>query len=1042
MVALSDDAQFAKVIRRLLDASGPEEVRRLLQDLPWLTSEEAYLKLTQTIADKRRQRDLLGMTCLMTCRGLLRRCRRLEDVNETLATQPGWPVRNKGPLNQLLALPGDAAADERIQRANLASADVDQKEEPDFCGLISYHLGWGYQVKVDEGLAEALAQAITHFEAAEAAWQWEGSLFGRRFLGRAQDSLGRLYMQRRHGDRSQDVETALAWFQKAHETFGEGVPEQLDVLILLGKAYLSRIRGERLHNIEQGIAWYVKALSLAERKGSEKRLLGYIEHSLAVAYRLRLHGPRASNYEEAKKLAEKALRRFDRRSSPEDWARTAGELATIYAHRQDGDRDENLEKAIEYAKQALDVYDPQDHPLQWTLAQLTLGNLYCDRVSGVRAENDRRAIRCFKDILDQCDKESNPLRWAEAMNNLGTVYASRRAGCLGVNYRKATHCFRQALEVRQPEALPSQARQTAANLGHLHFEQGYWSQACEAFATAIRAADLLYQAAATPEARRAELREGRGLPPRLAYALSRTAEEADDAPLQNAALTLEQNRARWLSEALALHSQKPPDVPECVWQTFITCREHIRGLQAEARLPEDAPSKRDYLALSGELAAAYTTLDETVTHIREHDDTFMPAPTFDQIRAAVEADCPLTYFAVSPTGTLALVVTPTAVHPVHTPLTEDGVFQHITGYTPEEAQSEFSGGGIPTGHLGGYLGAYDAWRRSPRDPAARAVWFAALDETTHWLWDALMGPLVQTLADLEVHQVTLIPQGYLGLFPLHAAWTDGGRGGGRRYAMDDLTLTYAPNARALSAARQIAARVPPDRLLAVDEPQPVSGNPLPNSAQEVLAACEHFARRKVLGGEAATEQAVRKQLSHHTVLHFSCHGFAVPTQPLESGLLMSNDETLTLRDVLALRLENARLAVLSACETGISGTDLPDEVVSLPTGLAQAGIAGVVASLWSVSDLSTMMLMARFYELWKADGLEPSAALRQAQLWIRDTTNGQKADYFKGFLPEFESQKLPLHVADTLYKSSILARPDENDFEHPFHWAAFAYTGV
>ena len=155
---------------------------------------------------------------------------------------------------------------------------------------------------------------------------------------------------------------------------------------------------------------------------------------------------------------------------------------------------------------------------------------------------------------------------------------------------------------------------------------------------------------------------------------------------------------------------------------------------------------------------------------------------------------------------------------------------------------------------------------------------------------------------------------------------------------------------------------------------------------------------------------------------------------------MAHDEMLTLRDILALRLENARLAVLSACETGVPGTDLPDEVISLPTGLAQAGIAGVVASLWSVSDLSTMMLIARFYELWKRDGLEPPEALRQAQLWIRDTTNGEKAEYFKGFLPEFRSGKLHVHVAGTLYKASILARPDENDFEHPFYWAAFSYT--
>ena len=393
---------------------------------------------------------------------------------------------------------------------------------------------------------------------------------------------------------------------------------------------------------------------------------------------------------------------------------------------------------------------------------------------------------------------------------------------------------------------------------------------------------------------------------------------------------------------------------------------------------------------------------------------------------------------ITPAGTVALVVTPTAIYPIHVLLIEDELREHIQGPADNP-------------ELGGYLGAYSHWRTSSHGPVARAAWLAALDETVHWLWDTLMGPVVESLTDLGIERAVLVPQSNLGLLPLHAAWTETqpsegcepSEGSARRtYALDHLTLTYAPNARALSAARQTAARVPPDRLFAIDEPQPVSANPLPNSNTEVSAACEHFSHRKVLGGHSATEQAVRDQLPHHTVLHFSCHGFAAPTQPLEGGLLMAHDETLTLRDILALRLENTRLAVLSACETGIPGIDLPDEVISLPTGLAQAGIAGVVASLWSVNDLSTMMLMARFYELWKRDGLEPPAALRQAQLWLRDTTNAQKADYFKGFLSTSDTARLPAHIADTLYKESMLARPDQNDFEHPFYWAAFTYTGV
>ena len=95
--------------------------------------------------------------------------------------------------------------------------------------------------------------------------------------------------------------------------------------------------------------------------------------------------------------------------------------------------------------------------------------------------------------------------------------------------------------------------------------------------------------------------------------------------------------------------------------------------------------------------------------------------------------------------------------------------------------------------------------------------------------------------------------------------------------------------------------------------------------------------------------------------------------------------------------------------------------------MLQAGVAGVAASLWSVSDISTMMLMARFYELWRHEGLKPPEALRQAQQWVRDTTSQQKAKYFQNSNPE-------------LFRALILLAPDY--FSYPFYWAAFSYIGV
>jgi CHAT domain-containing protein len=378
----------------------------------------------------------------------------------------------------------------------------------------------------------------------------------------------------------------------------------------------------------------------------------------------------------------------------------------------------------------------------------------------------------------------------------------------------------------------------------------------------------------------------------------------------------------------------------------------------------------------------------------------------------------LVYLVPTPAGSLALIVTPDGI--------TDLWLNDLTETSLQELlQSWF-------GAYGKWLNAGQQFKRDPSDDKRQALkqaeklWFDAIAATTHKLWDWLMGPIIHHLKTHNLHQATLIPTGPLSLLPLHAAWTeDPSQPSGKRYALDDIHFTYAPNARSLTAAQKIAQQVLADRILAIDNPR----QDLPSSAREVNGAIAHFPQSTVLRHTKATVDAVRSHLSEAAIVHFSCHGTANFTEPLNSGLLMS-DGLLTLRDLFALKLADSsgiRLAILSACETGLPGLDNLDEVVSLPVGLLQAGVAGVIASLWSVSDLSTMILLTRFYDLWRKDGLEPAVALRQAQYWLRDTTSQQKAAYFEASDP-------------ALFQDLILRDPQY--FAHPFYWSAFSYMGV
>jgi CHAT domain-containing protein len=76
------------------------------------------------------------------------------------------------------------------------------------------------------------------------------------------------------------------------------------------------------------------------------------------------------------------------------------------------------------------------------------------------------------------------------------------------------------------------------------------------------------------------------------------------------------------------------------------------------------------------------------------------------------------------------------------------------------------------------------------------------------------------------------------------------------------------------------------------------------------------------------------------------------------------------------------LVVLSACDTSLGKLTATEGVLGLQRGFHEAGVRTLAASLWSVSDAATSVLMEEFYtNLWQKR-LTRLAALRQAQLTV------------------------------------------------------------
>ena len=220
--------------------------------------------------------------------------------------------------------------------------------------------------------------------------------------------------------------------------------------------------------------------------------------------------------------------------------------------------------------------------------------------------------------------------------------------------------------------------------------------------------------------------------------------------------------------------------------------------------------------------------------------------------------------------------------------------------------------------------------------------------------------------------------------------------------------------------------------------------PLRYAGLEVRAIEQLFAAgsRRILPEEAATGTAVAQGLPGTTHLHLACHGGFNPDEPLDSALYLSGGDRLTLRDLLDgdLDLSSQRLAVLSACQTGITEFErVPDEVIGLPAGFLQAGVPGVVATLWPVNDQSTAVLVAEFYRLLLAERQDAATALAGARGFIRDATARDIAEWSERRYDDSGGTDVAAYEAAADFRSC--PDPADRPYADPVHWAGFVHSG-
>ncbi len=256
-------------------------------------------------------------------------------------------------------------------------------------------------------------------------------------------------------------------------------------------------------------------------------------------------------------------------------------------------------------------------------------------------------------------------------------------------------------------------------------------------------------------------------------------------------------------------------------------------------------------------------------------------------------------------------------------------------------------------------------------------------------WEEFFAPFVAPIRDWanDGDILWLVPHDVLHYLPLHALQLDG------KYLIERHPVLYTPSASVMKYCQAKRTNRPRQRALVYGDSQ----NNLPFAQEEARLVAERFGTQAFLGSEATKtllQEKLKAEKQPLDVLHFACHGYFDPIQPLKSGIVLANgneEAKLTAEEIFGLEL-HADLVVLSACDTGVNERKPGDELIGLTRALIYAGTPSVLVSLWQVDDLSTLILMGTFYE-GLASGMNKAEALQKSQLKLMHLERNEIVKY-------------------------------------------------
>jgi len=918
-----------------------------------------------------------------------------------------------------------------------------------------YNLANAYSYRINGSRADNLERAIKFYKAALTVRTLED--FPEQWA-MTQNNLAVAYRNRINGSRADNLERAIGFCEAALTVYTlEDFPEDWAMTQNnLATAYSDRINGSLADNLERAIGFFNAALTVYTLEDFPKDW-AMTQNNLAVAYSDRINCSRADNLERAIKFYKTALTVYTLEDFPEQWAMSQNNLAKAYSDRINGSRADNLERAIGFCEAALTVYTLEDFPEQWAMTQNNLAVAYSKRINGSRAQNLERAIGFYEAALTVYTLEDFPEQWAMTQNNLAIAYSDRINGSRADNLERTLGFYDATLTVYTIEDFPADWAMTQNNLAVAYSKRINGSRADN-----LERAIKFYKAALT------------------VYTF-------EDFPFKNVE-TLNNLGWNYLKKLDHINREKPEDTNQkaatlqSAYDTFknaITGASKLRELESgdETKQKHDLQWDKLYKGMvqvcldrqSNQEALLYAeankarNLAEVIAQKQETSEVLKPI-TFTEITQLLTPNTALIEWYITDAEIITFVLTYPDVLTVHRNRQCDELIDLVNDYRADYKQS-------------------------------KTHWQTKLSDYLQRLAEILQ---ITTILPSESTRLILIPHWLLHLFPLHALpltddeflldrFTQGIQYSPSCQLLQQITIH--PNFDQLLALQnptldldytelEVASIAP---KFAISQILPGSEASKTNLLEQYLeqlenAHCAHFSCHGsfnadeplksflILSGGIIEENpvGVGAEGGHGGTAPTSIaedpvgvvppclplptteggHGDTAPTEAKSdryvewrAGKTADIDKCLTLAEIFGLRFKQCRLVVLSACETALIDTQNRSDYIGLPTGFLYAGAMGTLASLWAVNDLSTALIMVKFYEVLKP-GVSIGQALHDTQRWFKSATTSDLLEWVEGSDSFDASQKKQILKELGGYDE------DEKPYGDVYHWGAFCAIGL